>query len=49
MEQLLEATPTLPEDNSLHITFLKKKTVMLGLHYVPGGHGSPGSPKRSVP
>ena len=22
---------------------------MLGLHYVPGGHGSPGSPKRSAP
>ena len=23
--------------------------LMLGLHYVPGGHGSPGSPKRSAP
>ena len=23
--------------------------VMLGLHYVPGGHGSPVCPKRSAP
>ena len=26
-----------------------KLYVMLGLHYIPGGHGSPGSPKRSAP
>ena len=24
-------------------------SVTLGLHYVPGGHGSPGSPKRNAP
>ena len=26
-----------------------KRGVMLGLHYVPGGHGSPVCPKRSAP
>ena len=29
--------------------FNTNMNLMLGLHYVPGGHGSPGSPKRSAP
>ena len=27
----------------------EQAVIMLGLHYVPGGHGSPVSPKRSAP
>ena len=53
MALVVQGRPQKILDHYLHLNLDMKQQLhfylMLGLHYVPGSHGSPGSPKRSVP